>query len=141
MKTNKTGLLIFSLVILLFDIGLIFVLNAYSVKNEGWLYIVSKCIALFVFIVIIVMGLYRQDTANYFLQYVFTIIFQFIPLIIRYLSVIENGNFFSFILLFICLIIYLGTELGLLSLNKKSLKATDELKGQEIEVKETDKNE
>ena len=141
MKSNKTGLLIFSLVILLFDIGLIFILNAYSVKNVGWLYIVSKCIALFVFIVIIVMGLFRQDTANYFLQYVFTIIFQFVPLIIRYLSVIENGNIFSFILLFVCLFIYLGAELGLLSLNKKSLKAMDELKGQEIEVKETDKNE
>lgn len=141
MKLKKTFLLIISLIVLVFDISLIFILNSYSIKANGFLYIVSKCIALLSFVGVIILGLCKKDLANYILQYIITIIFQFIPLVTRYLSVIENGFVISIIIFFISTIVYLCIELGLLLLNKKSQKALENLKGQEIEIKEIKTNE
>lgn len=62
-------------------------------------------------------------------------IFQFIPLIIRYISVVKNGNVVSFVIFTVITIIYFGMEFGLLLLNKKSLSTIEKLKGQEIKVK------
>lgn len=63
------------------------------------------------------------------------------PLIIRYLYSSESGFIISIIVFFGSIIIYLGLVFGLFSLNKKSIKATEELKGREIKLKENDKDE
>ena len=135
MKKEKIYWLIISFIILLFDISLIFILNTYSVKNIGAFYIVSKSISVLSFIGIVMLGFFKRDLSCYSLQYIIAIIFQFIPLIIRYLSIGENGFVFSIIILFVSVIVYLCLEFGLLFLSKKSLKATEKLKGIEINTK------
>lgn len=135
MKEGKVYWLIISFIILLFDISLIFILNLYSVNNIGILYIVSKSIAVLSFIGIVMLGFFKRDLSCYLLQYIIAIIFQFIPLIIRYLSIGENGFVFSIIILFVSVIVYLCLEFGLLILSKKSLKAIEKLKGTEINTK------
>ncbi len=135
MRKNKIYLLIFSLMILSFDIAMIFVLNTYSVKNTKIIYIISKCLSIIILISVVVIGLCKNDVPNYLLQYSIAIIFQFIPLIIRYISVVKNGNVVSFVIFTVITIIYFGMEFGLLLLNKKSLSTIEKLKGQEIKVK------
>ena len=135
MRKNKIYLLIFSLMILSFDIAMIFVLNTYSVKNTKIIYIISKCLSIIILISVVVIGLCKNDVPNYLLQYSISIIFQFIPLIIRYISVVKNGNVVSFVIFTVITIIYFGMEFGLLLLNKKSLSTIEKLKGQEIKVK------
>lgn len=135
MRKNKIYLLIFSLMILSFDIAMIFVLNTYSVKNTKIIYIISKCLTIIILISVVVIGLCKNDVPNYLLQYSIAIIFQFIPLIIRYISVVKNGNVVSFVIFTVITIIYFGMEFGLLLLNKKSLSTIEKLKGQEIKVK------
>jgi hypothetical protein len=105
------------------------------VKNIGAFYIVSKSISVLSFIGIVMLGFFKRDLSCYSLQYIIAIIFQFIPLIIRYLSIGENGFVFSIIILFVSVIVYLCLEFGLLFLSKKSLKATEKLKGIEINTK------
>lgn len=135
MRKNKIYLLIFSLMILSFDIAMIFVLNTYSVKNTKIIYIISKCLSIIILISVVVIGLCKNDVPNYLLQYSIAIIFQFIPLIIRYISVVKNGNVVSFVIFTVTTIVYCGTEFGLLLLNKKSLRTIEKLKGQEIKFK------
>lgn len=135
MRKNKIYLLIFSLMILSFDIAMIFVLNTHSVKNTKIIYIISKCLSIIILISVVVIGLCKNDVPNYLLQYSIAIIFQFIPLIIRYISVVKNGNVVSFVIFTVITIIYFGMEFGLLLLNKKSLSTIEKLKGQEIKVK------
>jgi len=141
MKGNRLSLLIISFVILVFDVALAFILNAYSVKNVSILYIVSKCIAVIALIGTVVIGFFKKDIANYILIYVITIIYQFVPLSIRYLLFLEKGFIISILILFISTLVYLGLEFGLISLSKKTLKSTEELKGKEIGVKTSDKYE
>ena len=141
MKVNKVFLFIISLIMLSFDIALIFVLNVFSIKNTSALYIVSKCFSILAFICIILLGMRKTDLASYLLQYCITVILQFMPLIIRYLSTSETGFIISIIVFFVSIIIYLVLVFGLFSLNKKSIKATEELKGREIKLKESDKDE
>ena len=141
MKGNKVFLFIISLIMLSFDIALFFVLNALSTKNTSALLIVSKCFAILAFIWIIILGMCKTHLASYLLQYCITVILQFVPLIIRYLYIVEGGFIISIIVFFISIIIYLGLVFGLLSQNKKSIKATEELEGREIKLKENDKDE
>ena len=82
------------------------------------------------------MGLCKNAVANYILQYAITIIFQFIPLIIRYVSAVKNGFIISVVIFAVSSIIYFSMEFGLILLNKKSLNAIERLNGQEIKIKE-----
>ncbi len=135
MKKYKIYLLILSLMVLSFDVAMIFVLNTYSVKNTKIIYIISKCISIIILISVVIMGFCKNDMPNYLLQYFIAMIFQFIPLIIRYISVAKNGEVISFVIFTVTTIVYFGTEFGLLLLNKKSLRTIEKLKGQEIKFK------
>lgn len=136
MKAKKIYLLIISLVVLALDISLIFILNACHVKCVSpVVYGISKGFAVIALTCIVALGLCKKDLANYVLQYVITIIFQFVPLVTRFLSLT-----FSTIILCVSLILYLCLEFGLIHLNQKSLKALEKLKGREIEIKELDTN-
>lgn len=141
MKEKKIYLAITSFLILLFDIGLVFILNVYSVKNTEAIYIISKCITLLAFACVTILGFFKKDLASYFLQYIITIVFQFVPLAIRYLSAIKKGFIVSVIILFISVLFYMCVEYGLLLLNKKTRKALENLKGYEIDIEETGINE
>lgn len=134
MKKYKIYLLILSLMVLSFDVAMIFILNAYSVKNTKIIYIISKCVSIIILISVVIMVFCKNDMPNYLLQYSIAIIFQFIPLTIRYISVVKNGEVISFVIFTVTTIVYFGTEFGLLLLNKKSLSAIEKLKGQEIKV-------
>ena len=141
MKGKHICLLVISLVILIFDVVLVFVLNSYSNKNISVLYIISKSVAVLSFLCIALLGLCKKDNASYFWQYAIAIVFQFLPLTIRYISFLNNGFIASLIVFFVSIIIYLSLELGLLVLGNKSIKASEQLRGKEIKVKESDVDE
>ena len=91
MKGRRICLLVISLVILMFDVALVFVLNSYSNKNTSVLYIISKSVAVLSFLGIVILGLCKKDNTSYFWQYAIAIVFQFVPLAIRYISFLNNG--------------------------------------------------
>ena len=136
MSKNRIGLLIISIAILLVDVAMVFVLNAFS-KSNVVLYVVSKCIAIAAFVGVTVFGLSKKkEVAHYYLQYVITISFQFVPLVIRYIPMTDNGQIITFIVFFVSVLVYLGLEIGLIILNHKAFLATEHLKGKEIPIKE-----
>ena len=141
MKGRRICLLVISLVILMFDVALVFVLNSYSNKNTSVLYIISKSVAVLSFLGIVILGLCKKDNTSYFWQYAIAIVFQFVPLAIRYISFLNNGLIASIVVFFVSIIFYLSLELGLLVLGNKSIKASEQLKGKEIKVKERDLDE
>lgn len=136
MKEKRIYLLAISLVILIIDVALIFILNTYSVKITSVLYIISKCVAVISFLGIVALGICKRDPASYILQYAIAIMFQFVPLAIRYISILNNGYIVSIIVFFVSIIIYISLELGLLALRNKSIKASEYLIGKEITIRE-----
>ncbi len=136
MKKNNVLLFTISLIILAFVIIMGFVLSTYSVRivrhNDLILYMFSKVLYLIVFLVIVGLGIIKQKSRNYFIQYSLAIIAQFIPLAIRYLSLLKKGFVLSIILFFISCVILCGIEIGIAFLDKKTKIATKKLQGEMI---------
>lgn len=145
MKNKNIFVIVISAIILAFDISMSFIFNSYGVKivaqDFNILYIIAKCIAIIAFIGIAIFVFFRKDSASYIIQYVATIILQFVPLITRYLSLINNGFILSLIIFFVTLIIYFGLIFGLFVLGNKSAKAAKNLEGKKISVKDDKKYE
>lgn len=145
MKNKNIFAIVISAIILAFDISMSFIFNSYGVKivaqDFNILYIIAKCIAIIAFIGIAIFAFFRKDSASYIIQYVATIILQFVPLITRYLSLINNGFILSLIIFFVTLIIYFGLIFGLFVLGIKSAKAAKNLEGKKISVKDDKKYE
>lgn len=78
----------------------------------------------------------KKDNANYIIQYVTTLIIQFLPLFIRLLLSIEYGFLISIIIFFVSVLIYSCIVFGSIILSKKSLLVDEKLKGKEIPIKE-----
>lgn len=140
MKNKNLCLIAISFLILVFDIVMSFVLNAYSLKivarDSLILYVCSKCIVVVAFMAIIVTGLLKKDSSHYIIQYIATLLIQLIPLLIRYLSTTSNGFLISIIIFFVSLIIYCAIVLGLFVLSKKTLQMSKTLEGKKIHIKE-----
>ncbi len=145
MKNRNIWMLTISIMILIFDIAMSFILDAYSLKiastDSKVLYISTKSLVVAILLVIVVLSFLKKDISNYILQYVGTLILQLVPLVIRYLSAVENGFLISVILTFVFLIVYTGIVLGLSVLSKKTIVAAKKLEGKTIPVKEEIKNE
>lgn len=140
MKNKNMGLLFISTFILVFDIIMAFILSTYSLEiistDSKILYICIKIIALLLFIAIVAFGFRKKDTANYIIQYISTLILQFIPLIVRYLSAVDNGFLISLIVTFVALILYFSIIIGFNALSKKTMIASKNLEGKTIPIKE-----
>lgn len=140
MQNKNIWLLFISTLILVFDIIMGFILSLYSVEiintDSKILYICIKLIALVLLIAIIALSFRKKDTANYLVQYISTLILQFVPLIVRYLSVVKNGFLISLIITFVALIIYFSIIIGFSVLSKKTIIASKNLEGKTIPVKE-----
>lgn len=145
MKNRNIWILTISIMILIFDIAISFILDAYSLKiastDSKVLYIITKSLVVAILLVIVVLSFLKKDISNYILQYVGTLILQLIPLVIRYLSAVENGFLISVILTFVFLIVYTGIVLGLSVLSKKTIVAAKKLEGKTIPIKEEMENE
>ncbi|MGN0760532.1 MAG: hypothetical protein ACI4MV_01110 [Christensenellales bacterium] len=145
MKNKNIWLLAISIIILLFDIAMVFILDAYSLKiastDSKILYVSIKVLVVVLLIITVALSFLKKDSANYILQYITTLVLQFVPLAIRYLSAVENGFLVSIILTFVFLLIYTGIVLGLSALSKKTIAAAKQLEGNTIPVKEERKDE
>ncbi len=144
MKDKNIWLLAVSSLILVFDIAMAFVLNAYSVKIEGsdriLLYVLAKCAAVLALIAIAAYGFFKKDAANYIIQYIATLVLQFVPLIVRYASDSNGGFIASVVVFFVALIIYCALLLGLHILSKRTAAASKKLEGEKIPVKNDKEN-
>lgn len=145
MRNKNIWLLVISIIILIFDIAMGFILNAYSMKivanDSRILYICVKCIVVILLIAIVSLCFLKNDTAHYALQYFSTLMIQFLPLAIRYLSAIESGFLVSIILTFVFLIIYTGIVLAFSLLRKRTIATAKKLEGKTIPVNEDIENE
>lgn len=140
MKRNHIWLLTISVIILVFDIAMSFILNAYGTKitanDTNILYICSKVLFVVAYLAVVIFGLLKKDVANYAIQYIASVVVQFIPLIIRYVSIVSNGFVISIVIFFAALLVYCGIVLGLWVLSQKTRKASVTLEGKRIPVKE-----
>ena len=140
MRNKNIWLLVISIIILIFDIAMGFILNAYSMKivanDSRILYICVKCIVVILLIAIVLLCFLKNDTSHYALQYLSTLFIQFLPLAIRYLSALESGFLVSIILTFVILIIYTGIVLAFSLLRKRTIVTAKKLEGKTIPVNE-----
>ena len=140
MKNRNLWIIVISFLILIFDIVMSFILDAYSLKiveqDSYVLYICAKCLVVALFAAMIFAGFLKKDSSHYAIQYIITILIQFIPLIIRYLSTSNNGFLISIIIFFVSLIIYCAIVLGLFIVSKRTLQISKKLEGKKISVKE-----
>ena len=101
MKNKNIWLLAISIIILMFDIAMVFILDAYSLKiastDSKILYISIKVLVVVLLIITVALSFLKKYSANYILQYITTLVLQFVPLAIRYLSAVENGFLVSII--------------------------------------------
>ena len=104
-------------------------------------YICIKILVVVLLVVTVALSSFKKDSANYILQYISTLTIQFVPLAIRYLSVVENGFLVSIIITFVFFLIYAGVVLGLSVLSKKTIVAAKQLEGKTIPVNEETKDE
>lgn len=142
MRSRNLWLIVISILILIFDIAMSFILDAYSlriVERDSYaLYVCAKCIVVSCLVAIIVAGFLKKDTSHYIIQYLITLLMQLIPLIIRYLSTSTNGFLISIIIFFVSLIIYCAIFFGLFVLSKRIMQTSKTLEGKKILVKEED---
>ena len=133
MNGRKIVFLIISILILSLDIALGFLLNVYGTaigpEDVRVLYILSKCIAVTAFFLIVGIYFVKKDPANYVIQFLATVALQFVPLAIRYLSLLSSGFLWSLLLLFAALLLYCGLIGGMQILSAKTAKAAKELEG------------
>lgn len=140
MRNKNIWLLVMSIIILIFDIAMGFILNAYSMKivaeDSRILYISVKCLVVILLIAIVSSCFLKNDTSHYALQYLSTLFIQFLPLAIRYFSALESGFLVSIILTFVILIIYTGIVLAFSLLRKRTIDTAKKLEGKTIPVNE-----
>lgn len=139
MNKKSNFFIVISLIVLIFSVVLSFVLNDYFPivgNNNLILYIIAKSLFALFLIGIVILFFTKKDNANYIIQYVTTLIIQFLPLFIRLLSSIEYGFLISIIIFFVSVLIYSCIVFGTIILSKKSLLVDEKLKGKEIPIKE-----
>ncbi|MBR5191969.1 MAG: hypothetical protein IKW33_00995, partial [Clostridia bacterium] len=89
MNKKSSYFIIISLIVLICSVVLSFILNAYIPiigNNNLILYITAKSLFTLFLIGIVILFFTKKDNANYIIQYVTTLIIQFLPLFIRLLS-------------------------------------------------------
>lgn len=135
---KKQFIVVISLIVLISSVVLSLVLNDYIAivgNNNLILYITAKSLFTLFLIGIVILFFTKKDNANYIIQYVTTLIIQFLPLFIRLLSSIEYGFLISIIIFFVSVLIYNCIVFGSIILSKKSLLVDEKLKGKEIPIK------
>ena len=138
MNKKTVFFVVISLIVLISSVVLSLVLNDYIAivgNNNLILYITAKSLFTLFLIRIVILFFTKKDNANYIIQYVTTLIIQFLPLFIRLLSSIEYGFLISIIIFFVSLLIYSCIVFGSIILSKKSLVIDEKLKGKEIPIK------
>lgn len=139
MNKKTVFFVVISLIVLISSVVLSLVLNDYIAivgNNNLILYITAKSLFTLFLIGIVILFFTKKDNANYIIQYVTTLIIQFLPLFIRLLSSIEYGFLISIIIFFVSVLIYSCIVFGTIILSKKSLLVDEKLKGKEIPFKE-----
>lgn len=139
MNKKTVFFVVISLIVLISSVVLSLVLNDYIVivgNNNLILYITAKSLFTLFLIGIVILFFTKKDNANYIIQYVTTLIIQFLPLFIRLLSSIEYGFLISIIIFFVSVLIYSCIVFGSIILSQKSLLVYEKLKGKEIPIKE-----
>lgn len=140
MKKSNVWLLVITSIIIAFDVAMLFVLNTYSfeIKSQDSkiLYYSVKSFSILALFAYFVIGFLKKDVANYIVQYGCTLVLQFLPLMVRYLSIVENGFVISLVITFVIILVYLGIIIGFSVLNKKTLEASKKLEGKTIPVQE-----
>lgn len=139
MNKKTVFFVVISLIVLISSVVLSLVLNDYIAivgNNNLILYITAKSLFTLFQIGIVILFFTKKDNANYIIQYVTTLIIQFLPLFIRLLSSIEYGFLISIIIFFVSVLIYSCIVFGSIILSKKSLLVDEKLKGKEIPIKE-----
>ena len=138
MNKKTVFFVVISLIVLMSSAVLSLVLNDYIAivgNNNLILYITAKSLFTLFLIGIVILFFTKKDNANYIIQYVTTLIIQFLPLFIRLLSNIEYGFLISIIIFFVSVLIYSCIVFGSIILSKKSLLVDEKLKGKEIPIK------
>lgn len=138
MNKKTIFFVVISLIVLISSVVLSLVLNDYIAivgNNNLILYITAKSLFTLFLIGIVILFFTKKDNANYIIQYVTTLIIQFLPLFIRLLSSIEYGFLISIIIFFVSVLIYSCIVLGSIILSQKSLLVDEKLKGKEIPIK------
>ncbi len=138
MNKKTVFFVVISLIVLISSVVLSFVLNDYIAivgNNNLILYIIAKSLFALFLIGTVILFFTKKDNANYIIQYVATLIIQFLPLFIRLLSSIECGFLISIIIFFVSVLIYSCIVFGSIILSKKSLLVDEKLKGKEIPIK------
>lgn len=139
MNKKTVFFVVISLIVLISSVVLSLVLNDYIAivgNNNLILYITAKSLFTLFLIGIVILFFTKKDNANYIIQYVTTLIIQFLPLFIRLLSSIEYGFLISIIIFFVSVLIYSCIVFGSIILSQKSLLVDEKLKGKEIPIKE-----
>lgn len=139
MNKKSSYFIIISLIVLICSVVLSFILNAYIPiigNNNLILYITAKSLFTLFLIGIVILFFTKKDNANYIIQYVTTLIIQFLPLFIRLLSSLKYEFLISIIIFFVSVLTYSCIVFGSIILSKKSLLADEKLKGKEIPIKE-----
>lgn len=139
MNKKNSFFVVISLIVLISSVVLSLVLNDYipiAGNNNLILYITAKSLFTLFLIGIVILFFTKKDTANYIIQYVTTLIIQFLPLFIRLLSSIEYGFLISIIIFSMSVLIYSCIVFSSIILSKKSLLVDEKLKGKEIPIKE-----
>lgn len=139
MNKKTVFFVVISLIVLISSVVLSLVLNDYITivgNNNLILYITAKSLFTLFLIGIVILFFTKKDNANYIIQYVTTLIIQFLPLFIRLLSSIEYGFLISIIIFFVSVLIYSCIVFGSIILSQKSLLVDEKLKGKEIPIKE-----
>lgn len=138
MNKKTVFFVVISLIVLISSVVLSLILNDYIAivgNNNLILYITAKSFFTIFLIGIVILFFTKKDNANYIIQYVTTLIIQFLPLFIRLLSSIEYGFLISIIIFFVSVLIYSCIVLGSIILSQKSLLVDEKLKGKEIPIK------
>ena len=139
MNKKNSFFVVISLIVLISSVVLSLVLNDYIAivgNNNLILYITAKSLFTLFLIGIVILFFTKKDNANYIIQYVTTLIIQFLPLFIRLLSSIEYGFLISIIIFFVSVLIYSCIVFGSIILSQKSLLVDEKLKGKEPPIKE-----
>lgn len=139
MNKKTVFFVVISLIVLISSVVLSLVLNDYIAivgNNNLILYITAKSLFTLFLIGIVILFFTKKDNANYIIQYVTTLIIQFLPLFIRLLSSIEYGFLISIIIFFVSVLIYSCIVFGSIILSQKSLLVDEKLKGKETPIKE-----
>jgi len=142
-KKAKLYFLFIAIIVLGFSLVLGFLLDEsmpITLEKGYTLYIFTKgFVSLALIIYFLYAAFFKKDSANAVIQMVFTVILQFLPLLVRVLLSREEPLFLlSIIIIFIVIIIYLSYVLALDLLSDKTAKSRLKLVGKTRNVVDED---